>query len=69
MSLPPPTHKRGFVSQEGAGQAPSPPATQNQGFVLQAGEGQVGCVTQQTCLLCHTADLFCCVTQQTSSAV
>ena len=47
------------------GASPSPAATQNHGFVSQAGRGNsavshrrhVCCVTQQTCLLCDTAEL------------
>ena len=64
---------------------PSSPATQSHGFVSQAGRGMsavsysrhICCVTQQTCLLYHTADMsaashsrhVCCVTQQTCPAV
>ena len=45
------------------------PLPQNHGFVSQAGWGHVCCVTQRTCLLCHTSDNVCCATQLTLSAV
>ena len=54
------------------GACPFSAATQNHSFVSQAG-GHVCCVTEQTCPLCHAADIaalsrskhVCCVTQQT----
>ena len=66
-------HDRGFVSQVGGALPPPPPATQNHRFPSGCRGGahsrHVCCATQQTCLLCHTADNVCCATQQTLSAV